>query len=733
MSLEQKKKDLIIQRIYSTLIAILLSIGMCACLLDIFGIGFQPRDAFKGGYRGGLLYLWNSFADLKGNMDYTLIDKFKFAGESGGLFITITAILLFLMSLIVLKSRRYAPFLIYVVPVVILPFVVKLGPQASSILILSSGILIGILRIKFRDNMSIWQFVSVGLIAVMVFVISDASLVKGKLYNPPVSADLNKRLEEKVKTLRYGENPLGEGKLNKKSRDKITGSAMEITMTKPETMYLRGYVGDKYNQGKWENLPAREYYHKLPLTESLKGFDFNPLTQLSRVAMLENASSKSPETSDKASASKSASNSKENSTPDKKAKPTSESKSNSELKSNSASKSNQIEIRNKDASSLYVYHPYEIKEFDSIKNVKNWGDSFLTGEKFNGAKNYKYDAIDGQTKKWTESYGKLFTMEDVSKDEAKSQLDRYFVAESYSNVDIYEKYIELSTNDVLALQPILGEPKDPKREHMGYKDAINRVQSYFRDNAVYTEKGGAEKTNAEFVKSFLEAPKGFDSQFASIATLMFRYYGIPARYVEGYVVGHDDVSKMKANKPYDLPRKNAHAWTELYVDGYGWVPVEVTEKFAEMVSQPDLEKGLENDTTLNPYDKPDPPERPNKNNQDEDYSSLQQTNYLPLWIALFILALVLAFVLYKIILICLGKLSWHRAFKQEDVNSGISAIYQYISLKNFCPTEKAVEIGNRASYSLRRCDEGERAYMLRLLRELKRESRAKMFSKFKRN
>ena len=97
------------------------------------------------------------------------------------------------------------------------------------------------------------------------------------------------------------------------------------------------------------------------------------------------------------------------------------------------------------------------------------------------------------------------------------------------------------------------------------------------------------------------------------------------------------------------------------------------------------------------------------------------------------MALVLAFVLYKIILICLGKLNWHRAFKQEDVNGGISAIYQYISLKNFQPTEKAIEIGNKASYSLSRCDEGERAYMLRLLRELKRESRAKMFSKFKRN
>lgn len=687
MSLEQKKKGLIIQRVYSIFIAILLSVGTCACLLDIFGIGFQPKDVFKGGYRGGLLYLWNSFADLKGNMDYTLIDKFKFAGESGGLFITITVLLLFLISLLVIKSRRYTPFIIYVIPVLILPFVVKLGPQASSILILSSGIILGILRIKFKDNMSIWQFVSVGLISLLVFAISDASLIKSQIYKPALSSEINKKIEEKVKFLRYGENPLGEGQLNKKSRDKISGSAMEITMAKPETMYLRGYVGDKYNQGKWENLPPKEYYQKLPLTESLKRFDFNPLTQISRVVMIENAESKS----------------------------------------------NQIKIKNKDASSLYIYHPYELKEYDSIEDIKNWGDSFLTSEKSAGAKNYKYDVADGQTRKWTESYGKLFTMEDESSDEVKSQLDKYFVAESYSNVDIYEKYIELSTNDVLALQPILGEPKDPKREHMGYKDAINRVQSYFKDNAVYTEKGGVEKANAEFVKSFLAAPKGFDSQFASIATLMFRYYGIPARYVEGYVVSHDDVSKMRANKPYELPLKNAHAWTEIYVDGYGWVPVEVTEKFAEMVSQPDLEKGLENDTTLNPYDKPNPPERPNKNNQDEDYSSLQQTNYLPLWIALFILTLVLAFIIYKIILICLGKLSWHRAFKQEDVNSGISAIYQYLSLKNFCPTEKAVEIGNKASYSLSRCDEGERDYMLRLLRELKRESRAKMFSRFIRN
>lgn len=689
MSLEQKKKDLVIQSIYSICIAMLLSIGMCTCLLDIFGISFQPKDVFKGGYRGGLLYLWNSFADLKGNMDYTLIDKFKFAGESGGLFITITAFLLFIISLLLIKSRRYTPFFIYVIPILILPFIVKLGPQTSSILILSSGIILGLLRIKFKDNMSIWQFISVGLIALLVFVISGTSLIQGQLYNPRISSDLNKKMEEKVKFLRYGENPLGEGRLNKKSRDKISGNAMEITMAKPETLYLRGYVGEKYSQGKWENLPAREYYHKLPLTESLRRFDFSPLTQLSNVAMIENASSESKSSSVK----------------------------------NSHSKSNEIKIRNKDASSLYVYHPYEIKAYDSIEDIKNWGDSFLTSEKFAGAKNYKYDVTDGQTRKWTESYGKLFTMEDESSDEVKSQMEKYFVAESYSNVDIYEKYIELSTNDVLALQPILGEPKDPKREHMGYKEAINRVQNYFKENAIYTETGVSSKEQPEFVKSFLVAPKGFDTQFATIATLMFRYYGIPARYVEGYVVGHDDVSKMKANKPYDLPLKNAHAWTEIYVDGYGWVPVEVTEKFAEMVTQPDLEKGLENDTTLNPYNKSNPPEKPNKNSQDDQSLISNQTNDWTMWIALIILITAIILILTKLIILCLGQIFWKKAFKQNDTNAGISAIYQYIRWNGLVPTEQGVQIGNKASYSLNNCNEEERAYMLQLLKRLKTDRR----------
>ena len=64
--------------------------------------------------------------------------------------------------------------------------------------------------------------------------------------------------------------------------------------------------------------------------------------------------------------------------------------------------------------------------------------------------------------------------------------------------------------------------------------------------------------------------------YATAATLMFRYYGIPARYVEGYLITPDDIQNAKPDEAIDIPAGNGHAWTEIYIDGLGWVPIEVT-------------------------------------------------------------------------------------------------------------------------------------------------------------
>ena len=54
------------------------------------------------------------------------------------------------------------------------------------------------------------------------------------------------------------------------------------------------------------------------------------------------------------------------------------------------------------------------------------------------------------------------------------------------------------------------------------------------------------------------------------------YYGIPARYVEGYLITPQDVEGKQAGDTIEIPGTNGHAWTEIYVDGLGWIPLEMT-------------------------------------------------------------------------------------------------------------------------------------------------------------
>lgn len=57
---------------------------------------------------------------------------------------------------------------------------------------------------------------------------------------------------------------------------------------------------------------------------------------------------------------------------------------------------------------------------------------------------------------------------------------------------------------------------------------------------------GKLKNGEDFVNKFLnETKKGYCTHFASAAVLMFRYMGIPARYVEGYVCDNLEISTDK--------------------------------------------------------------------------------------------------------------------------------------------------------------------------------------------
>ena len=111
--------------------------------------------------------------------------------------------------------------------------------------------------------------------------------------------------------------------------------------------------------------------------------------------------------------------------------------------------------------------------------------------------------------------------------------------------------------------------------------------TYSSQTDVFSEDG-------DFTENFLTSSKiGHSVHFATAAALMFRYYGIPARYVEGYLITPQDVEGKQAGDTIEIPGTNGHAWTEIYVDGLGWIPLEMTPSYYGGMEEANLKTGLE--------------------------------------------------------------------------------------------------------------------------------------------
>ncbi len=128
------------------------------------------------------------------------------------------------------------------------------------------------------------------------------------------------------------------------------------------------------------------------------------------------------------------------------------------------------------------------------------------------------------------------------------------------------------------------------------KDPAAEIAQVFEDNYEYTLRPGKIPLNEDYITYFLAGNmKGYCQHFASAATMILRYLGIPARYAEGYlinrtqIIGGEELKGEKAEewlegadfinmtvKTISVPDSSRHAWVEIYKDGLGWVPVEVT-------------------------------------------------------------------------------------------------------------------------------------------------------------
>ena len=165
-------------------------------------------------------------------------------------------------------------------------------------------------------------------------------------------------------------------------------------------------------------------------------------------------------------------------------------------------------------------------------------------------------------------------------------------------VNIYTEFcMDAYTRIPKDIQPELEKYTEIIGEGNSVTETVGKIYDYLAENYTYSLNPGATPQGKDFVTWFLKhQKKGFCAHFATAGTLLCRAYGIPARYVEGYVIQTTDIAGATLQENEDVsdwfsgtgelertgvvtvsvPDANAHAWTEIYIENFGWIPVDFT-------------------------------------------------------------------------------------------------------------------------------------------------------------
>ena len=163
--------------------------------------------------------------------------------------------------------------------------------------------------------------------------------------------------------------------------------------------------------------------------------------------------------------------------------------------------------------------------------------------------------------------------EEVSPDMEEDAAWYQNIQEAYQE-EAQTAYTAVSAEDVPRLAALCAANPQEDLEHI-----TAFILRTLHQIASYSTTPGVIPLHEDPVEYFLfESGEGYCQHFASAAVLMYRLYGIPARYVTGYAVKPSDFEMRMGDYGHRavITDASAHAWPEIFIEDLGWTPVEVT-------------------------------------------------------------------------------------------------------------------------------------------------------------
>ncbi len=201
---------------------------------------------------------------------------------------------------------------------------------------------------------------------------------------------------------------------------------------------------------------------------------------------------------------------------------------------------------------------------------------------------------------WSGKYEDLAFICQADRDYVERWYEQY-VQEVYLDVPDGMTYVEKISDEILQKFEYSDKYLELGGENAERLQKAMAVVDWMRTNTVYSLKLPKLPRNTDPVEFFLGTSRiGYCMHYASASTLLLRKMGVPARYASGYIV---EASSFTGSTMFTsfVPDNNAHAWVEIYLNGIGWVPVEVTNGYTD--EQEDL-PGEQTTTSTEPTTEP---------------------------------------------------------------------------------------------------------------------------------